>query len=51
MRSVLTQDHPTNVRDLILNYGIDQPGKRVIDFTFANPVKNNPGIPARCMII
>lgn len=34
MRTVLTQDHATNLRDLILNYGLDKEGYRAIDFTY-----------------
>lgn len=33
MRTLLTQDHPTIVRDFILNYKLDRPDSRIIDFT------------------
>jgi hypothetical protein len=51
MRSVLTQDHPTNVRDLILNYGLDQPGKRVIDFTAGKDGFWETNYPYKCEIV
>lgn len=34
MRNFLTQDHATNLRDLLLNYKLDYEGSKVIDFTF-----------------
>ncbi len=51
MRSVLTQDHPTNVRDLMLNYGLDQPGKRVIDFTAGKDGFWEIDYPYKCEIV
>jgi hypothetical protein len=35
MRTILFQDHAQNLRDLLINYGLDAPEKRVIDFTYA----------------
>lgn len=34
MRSILTQGHAQNVRDFILNFNLDKPDKRIIDFTY-----------------
>lgn len=34
MRTLLTQDHGTILRDFILNYDLDREGVRIIDFTF-----------------
>lgn len=34
MRTILTQDHATNLRDLILNYGLDSEDARIIDFSY-----------------
>lgn len=34
MRSVLCQGHSQNLRDLLLNYGLDRPDCRIVDFTF-----------------
>lgn len=34
MRTLLTQDHATNLRDLLLNYELDKVENKVIDFTY-----------------
>ena len=34
MRTILTQDHATILRDLILTYELDKEGNRLIDFTY-----------------
>ena len=34
MRTVLTQDHATILRDLILTYGLDGDGSKIIDFSY-----------------
>lgn len=34
MRTLLTQGHAQNLRDLILNYKLDKEGNRIIDFSY-----------------
>jgi hypothetical protein len=34
MRTIIAQGHSQNLRDLVLNYGLDAEGIKIIDFTF-----------------
>lgn len=51
MRSILTQDHPTNVRDLMIRYGLDKLSVRVADFTTGKNGFWETDWPYKCEIV
>jgi|GEM_PF-5412746 len=51
MRSVLTQGHAQNVRDFILNFGLDASDKKVLDFTYGKGGLWEIEYPYKCELI
>lgn len=51
MRSILTQGHAQNVRDFILNFGLDSSDKTVLDFTYGKGGLWEIEYPYKCKLV